>query len=29
MSSVAMSVVPDCQYMAIIASSISTEPSSV
>ena len=28
-SSVGMSVVPACQYIAIIASSISTEPSSV
>ena len=29
LSSVGISVVPACQYMAIIASSISTEPSSV
>ena len=29
LSSTAMSVVPDCQYMAMMASSISTEPSSV
>jgi hypothetical protein len=28
-SSVGMSVVPACQYIAIMASSISTEPSSV
>ena len=28
-SSTAMSVVPDCQYIAMMASSISTEPSSV
>ena len=28
-SSTAISVVPDCQYIAMMASSISTEPSSV